>query len=108
MNTPEVRDGMIHQAQQERMVRDTLISQKINAAHRESFKARFPGQIEHCMRLTAERLQAILTRKPTDLADPATWNCTAEEIRDLTVALDKLAHLNHAYPIETEHDQHSK
>lgn len=104
----EVRDGVIHQAQQERITRDTLIMQKVNAAHRESFKTRFPGQIEHCMRLTAERLQAILTRKPTDLADPSTWNCTAEEIRDLTLALDKLAHLNHAYPLETTDDQHSQ
>lgn len=98
--TNEIRDGMIHQAQQERLVRDTLILQKVNAAHREGFKSRFPSQIEHCMRLTAERLQAILTRKPEDLADPTTWNCTAEEIRDLAVALDKLAHLNHAYPMD--------
>jgi len=102
--TPEVRDGMIHQAQQDRIVRDTLIMQKVNGAHRDAFLKRFPGQIEHCMRLTAERLQAILTRKPTDLADPATWNCTAEEIRDLTVALDKLAHLHHAYPMETTNE----
>jgi hypothetical protein len=100
----EVRDGMIHQAQQERIVRDTLIMQKVNGAHRDAFLKRFPGQIEHCMRLTAERLQAILTRKPTDLADPTTWNCTAEEIRDLTVALDKLAHLHHAYPMETTNE----
>jgi len=97
----EARDGMIHQAQQERIVRDTLIMQKVNGAHRDAFLKRFPGQIEHCMRLTAERLQAILTKKPTDLSDPTTWNCTAEEIRDLTVALDKLAHLHHAYPMET-------
>jgi hypothetical protein len=90
--TNEVRDGMIHQAQQERMVRDTMIMQKVNAAHREGFKARFPGQVEHCMRLTAERLQAILTRKPAELADPTTWICPAEEIRDLTIALDNLAH----------------
>jgi hypothetical protein len=102
--TSQVRDGMINQAQQERITRDTLIMQKVNQAHRESFKTRFPGQIEHCMRLTAERLQAILTRKPSDLADPATWNSTAEEIRDLAVALDKLAHLNHAYPVETENE----
>ena len=99
-----VRDGQKHQLEQDAMVRDTLIMQKVNGAHREAFRTRFPGQVEHCMRLTAERLQAILTRKPTDLADPATWNCSAEEIRDLTVALDKLAHLNHAYPMETEHD----
>lgn len=102
-----IRDGMINQAQQERMERDVKIMQKVNAAHRESFRTRFPGQVEHCMRLTAERLQAVLTRKPTDLADPATWNCTAEEIRDLTVALDCLAHLNHAYPMETD-DEHSQ
>jgi hypothetical protein len=100
MNTPDVRNGMIHAAQQERMVRDTLIMQKVNGAHRDAFLKRFPGQVEHCMRLTAERLQAILTKKPTDLSDPSTWNCTAEEIRDLTVALDKLAHLHHAYPME--------
>jgi len=96
-----MRDGDIFQAQQKRMTFDTLIMQKVNGAHREAFRSRFPGQIEHCMRLTAERLQAILTRKPADLADPATWDCSAEEIRDLAVALDKLAHLNHAYPMET-------
>ena len=100
----DARDGMIKQAQQERLVRDTLIMQKVNAAHRESFKSRFPGQIEHCMRLTAERLQAILTRKPTDLADPSTWNCTAEEIRDLTIALDRLAKLHHNYPMEQQNE----
>ena len=108
MNTPEVRDGMIHQAQQERMVRDTLISQKINAAHREGFKVRFPGQVEHCMRLTAERLQAILTRKPTDLADPATWNSTAEEIAHLSEALWHLSVISQIYPLEMTDDQHSK
>jgi hypothetical protein len=108
MTNAEIRDGIIHQAQQARMTRDTVIMQKVNHAHREGFKQRFPGQIEHCMRLTAERLQAILTRKPADLADPATWNSTAQEIRDLAVALDKLAHLHHAYPMETEHDEHSK
>ena len=102
--TKEVRDGMIHQAQQERMTRDTLIMQKVNGANREAFLKRFPGQVEHCMRLTAERLQAVLTRKPTDLADPATWNCTAEEIRDLTIALDKLAKLHHAYPMEQNNE----
>lgn len=99
-----MRDGDIFQAQEAARARDTMILQKVNGAHREAFLKRFPGQIEHCMRLTAERLQAILTRKPTDLADPTTWNCTAEEIRDLTVALDKLAHLHHAYPMEASNE----
>ena len=104
----EVRDGMIHQAQQERMTRDTVIMQKVNAAHREGFKVRFPGQVEHCMRLTAERLQAILTRKPTDLADPATWTSTADEIAKLSEALWHLSVISQIYPMEIADDQHSK
>jgi len=100
MQENNIRDGMIHQAQQERMVRDTVIMQKVNAAHRESFKARFPGQVEHCMRLTAERLQAILTRKPTDLADPNTWNSTAAEIAQLSEALWHLSVISQIYPLE--------
>ena len=105
--TSQVRDGMIHQAQQDRITRDTVIMQKVNQAHREGFKARFPGQVEHCMRLTAERLQAILTKKPTDLADPDTWNSTAEEIANLAEALYNLSKINREYPVEAE-DEHSK
>jgi len=106
--TPEVRDGIIHQAQQERMTRDTMIMQKVNAAHRESFKTRFPGQVEHVLRLTAERLQAILTRKPSDLADPATWNCTADEIAKLSEALWHLTVISQIYPMEHIDDELSK
>ena len=108
MQENNIRDGMIHQAQQERIVRDTVIMQKVNHAHREGFKTRFPGQIEHCMRLTAERLQAILTRKPTDLADPNTWNSTAEEIANLAEALYNLSKINREYPMEITDDQHSQ
>jgi len=108
MTNPEVRDGMIHQAQQERMTRDTLILQKVNGAHREAFKQRFPGQVEHCMRLTAERLQAILTRKPTDLADPETWTSTADEIAKLSEALWHLSVISQIYPMENSNDEHSK
>jgi hypothetical protein len=102
MSNPNVRDGMIHQAQQERVVRDTLILQKVNAAHREAFKTRFPGQVEHCMRLTAERLQAILTKKPTDLADPDTWTSTADEIAKLSEALWHLSVISQIYPMPEE------
>ena len=102
-----VRDGMIHQAQQERIVRDTLIMQKVNQAHRESFKTRFPGQLEHIQRLIAERLQAILTRKPTDLADPETWTSTADEIARLSEALWHVSVISQMYPIE-EHNEPSK
>lgn len=108
MTNPDVRNGMINQAQQERITRDTLIMQKVNAAHREAFKTRFPGQVEHCMRLTAERLQAILTKKPTDLADPETWTSTADEISQLSSALWHLSVINQMYPMEDSNDEHSK
>jgi hypothetical protein len=94
------RDSMIDQAQQERMTRDVKIMQKVNQANREAFTQRFPGQIQHCMRLVAERLQAVLTNKPTELANPDTWTASAQEIRDLTQALENLAQLSQAYPFE--------
>ena len=101
-----VRDGIIHQAQQERMVRDTKLLQKINAAHREAFTRRFPGQVEHIMRLVAERLQAVLTNKPADLADPATWTANADEIANLAEALYNLTKINREYPVEHDNEHH--
>lgn len=108
MTNPDVRNSMIDQAQQERMTRDTLIMQKVNLAHREAFRTRFPGQVEHCMRLTAERLQAILTRKPTDLADPDTWTSTADEIAKLSEALWHLSVISQVFPVEDKDEEHSK
>jgi hypothetical protein len=96
------RDKEIEQAQQQRLVRDTLILQKVNRAHREAFVQKFPGQIEHCMRLTAERLQAILTNKPTDLADPETWTATPHEIAEISQALYYLSLINQSYPVVNE------
>jgi hypothetical protein len=72
-------------------VQDVKILQKVNAAHREAFKEKFPGQVEHCMRLTAERLQAVLTKRAdTDPARPDTWACTPRDIADLAIALSYL------------------
>jgi hypothetical protein len=96
------RDKEIEQAQQQRLVRDTLILQKVNKAHREAFVQKFPGQIEHTMRLTAERLQAVLTKKPADLANPATWEATTQEICELSEALYYLSLINQAYPVTEE------
>lgn len=87
---------------EEKMVQDTIILQKVNKAHREAFKERFPGQIEHCMRLTAERLQAVLANKPSDLGDPETWKATASEIHDLSHGLYYLSIINQHYPVESK------
>jgi len=60
------RSTEIDQALELRRVQDTKIAQKVMAAHREAFKEKFPHQIEHCMRLIAERLQHGL-RKDSDM-----------------------------------------
>jgi len=81
-------------------VQETLIMQKVNKAHREAFKERFPGQIEHCMRLTAERLQGLLTTKPEDIANTLTWAGSPQELNELTQALYHLSIMNQHYPVE--------
>lgn len=74
--------------QGERELQDARIMSKVNAAHRAAFHEKFPGQIEHCLRLTAERLQAVLSKR-ADLnpADIDTWPATPGEIKDLALAL---------------------
>ena len=106
--TPDARDNIISQAQQERMARDVKIMQKVNAANRIAFKTRFPGACEHMMRLVSERLQAVLTNKPTDLGNPETWTATAEEIAYLAEALYRLTQINREYPLEEVNDEYSK
>ena len=70
---------------------DVKILQKVGAAQREAFKEKFPGQVEHCMRLTAERLQAVLTKyADTDVSNPDTWRASPKEIADLAIALNYL------------------
>ena len=81
--------------QQDRDLQDTLIMQKVNQHHRAAFRERFPGQVEHAMRLTAERLQACLAKPPgCDLADPLTWPAPARDLRDLAEALHALYRLH--------------
>jgi len=71
--------------------RDIRILQKVGAAQREAFKEKFPGQCEHLVRLTAERLQAVLIKRAvTDVADIDTWAATPRDIADLAIALENL------------------
>lgn len=68
---------------------DVKILQKVGAAQREAFKEKFPGQCEHILRLIAERLQAVLTKRAdTDPANPDSWACSARDIADLSLALN--------------------
>lgn len=91
----QVRDGQKHQLEQDNMVRDTLILQKVNRAHREAFIEKFPGQIEHILRLLTERLQAGLDKRDgVDLDNPDTWKMTCKELADLSIAI------HHAYIVK--------
>jgi len=78
-------------------VQDTKILQKVNQAHREAFMQKFPGQLEHCMRLTAERLQScLIKRSGCDIGDPDTWAASPAEIKDLALALNCLHEIHQA------------
>ena len=63
---------------------DVRILQKLNAVNREAFTEKYPNQVEHCLRLTMERLQAGLDKRGTvDVARPDTWRMSSSELRDL-------------------------
>ena len=95
-----LRDGMIHNAVETRRADDTKILQKVNAVNREGFIHRFPGQLEHHMRLVSERLQWCLTKNDTCvLHDPTTWPATPGELRDLAEALYQLNQLRRDWPV---------
>jgi hypothetical protein len=57
-------------------VAETLIAQKVGATHRAAFREKFPGQIEHCMRLIAERLQKGLAKD----AEVGLSDCSAKDL----------------------------
>ena len=72
-------------------LQDTRILQKINRVHRDAFGEKYPGQIEHCLRLVMERLQAGLDKRGNvDISRSDTWNITASEIDHLAAAAERL------------------
>jgi hypothetical protein len=82
------RDAEIHRAQEASRVSDTLILQKINASHRVAFAEKFPGQIEHILRLLTERLQAGLDKRDgVEIDNPDTWKMSSKELSDLSTAI---------------------
>ena len=73
------RDEAIKQATEQAdalRVEEVKIQQKLGAAHRAAFREKFPGQIEHCMRLIAERLQKGLAKD----AEMSISDCSAKDL----------------------------
>jgi len=76
---------------QARLVADTKILQKVNRVHREAFAEKYPSQVEHCLRLVMERLQAGLDKRDgCDVSNPETWRMTTLELRDLAETAHQL------------------
>jgi hypothetical protein len=82
------RDAEIRRATEAAKVNDTLIMQKVNASHRIAFAEKFPGQLEHILRLLTERLQAGLDKRDgIEIDNPDTWKMTPEELSYLSKAI---------------------
>ena len=79
-------------------VADTKILQKVNAVHREAFLVKYPSQVEHCLRLVMERLQAGLDKRDAvDITNPETWKLTPGEIADLAEAAGHLENIRRGF-----------
>lgn len=97
----DVRDADIRQATERRRADDAKIMAKVNAVNREAFVTKFPGQIEHSMRLVAERLANLLYKGPdVVLNDPMTWPGSATEIAALSQSLWHLEQVRQAWPTQ--------
>jgi hypothetical protein len=101
MSDPTLRDADIRRAVEARRVDDTKIMQKVNAVNREGFKQRFPGALEHNMRLINERLQHCLSKPDgIDLSQPHTWPASSIDIAALAEALWHLEQVRLNWPQE--------
>ena len=82
------RDREIEQALQNKLVQDTIILQKVNMSNRIAFVEKYPGLIEHTLRLLVERLQNGLDKRDNvDLNDVHTWKLQPNELVDLSTAV---------------------
>ena len=82
----------------ERQIQDVKIMQKVNRVNREAFLEKFPGQVEHCLRLTMERLQAGLDKRDgVDIGNPATWRMNTQELNELANIAHKLNQIRQGF-----------
>lgn len=88
--------------EQDKLVQDTKILQKVNAAHRVAFAEKYPGQVEHCLRLLSERLQAGLDKRDgVDVNDVTTWRMSPSELADLSEAIYHLHLIRESFNVRS-------
>jgi hypothetical protein len=98
-DSPGVLAQQLSALEQTRLVQDTKILQKVNAAHRVAFADKYPSQVEHCLRLVMERLQAGLDKRDgVDPGDPKTWRMSSLELQDLASAAAALHTIRASFP----------
>ena len=55
------------------LLQDARITGKVNQHHAELFKQKFPGNIEHCLRMSQERLQQGLRAGSLTSTEASEW-----------------------------------
>jgi hypothetical protein len=84
-------------------IQDIKILQKVNQAHRDAFPQKYPGQVDHCLRLIMERLQMGLYKDGKTIIDnPDTWKISPSEIHDLTMSAYHLNEIRKGFTINSE------
>lgn len=87
----DIKEREIKQARDKVKYNETIILQKINASHRVAFAEKYPGQIEHILRLLTERLQNGLDKRDNvDIDNVNTWKLLPGELRDISDAVYKI------------------
>jgi hypothetical protein len=77
---------------------DVKIMQKVNRVNRDAFVDKYPGQVEHCLRLTMERLQAGLDKRDgIDIARTDTWRMSTRELMELAQTAQVLDHIRRGF-----------
>ena len=76
----------------DRQVLDTQILGKINAAHRIGFRDKFPGQVEHILRLISERLQLGLNKNSTEILSNEEVALLSDALNNVYLVYKELPH----------------
>jgi hypothetical protein len=91
------------QVKQEHLAQETVIMQKVNHAYREAFRERFPGQVEHVLRLLSERLQMGLDKRDNVVVDDVTtWKLSPSDINQLASALHNVYQIHRDFQNASE------
>jgi len=70
---------------------DTSLESKVAKEIQQSFAQRYPGSIEHCLRLLTERLQLGLDKRGiSDLTDVGSWKISPQDLLALSQSLELL------------------